>query len=126
MALFRFVWQFLQLAQFDQLGELVAVVFVDQLGELVRLLGLLVADNRAHVRPAFRPSPSGQRQTTHLQRHSATHQAQAHSGAFSHPTDFKSDSRTFSKKPEKPLQKIKARYKFRIDFHGYTIHVATM
>lgn len=49
---------FVQFVQ--QLGELtcgkhVAVVFVDQLGELVRLLGLLgllVADNRAHAQHA--------------------------------------------------------------------------
>ena len=85
MALFGFVWQFLQLAQFDQLGELVAVVFVDQLGELVRLLGLLVgvlvADNRAHVRPAFRPSPSGHPQKADLLRQQAIDRVLARSGA---------------------------------------------
>ena len=109
MAFFRHSWQFLQLAQFDQLGELVrllGLLVAQQLGELVRLLvllvgvlvllvgvlvllvgvlvllvGVLVADNRAHVRPAFRPSPSGQRQTTHLQQHQAIDQGLARSGA---------------------------------------------
>ena len=80
MAFFRHSWQFLQLAQLVQFVELVAVVFVDQLGELVRLLGLLVADNRAHALVSFPASLAGQRQTTHLQQHQAIDQGLARSG----------------------------------------------
>lgn len=88
--------QFVQFAQrVVQGGELVAVVVVDQLGELgqlvavgvvqqvvvVKLVGVLVADNRAHVLPAWCAGLAGHWQTSHLHGHSASHSMPALPGA---------------------------------------------